>query len=421
MESPRGVPGGGSGYSYTHQHSRESGSGSGSGSGSSGGMGGGGAGGMVDCTADFIQPSFGFHQSNDKGGRQGTVEMAEDAMMNALGATTSPGSSNMHELPQGQEYGYGGEGAAPRTSVSSSGGGGGSHELPYVTGLGSVDSGLEALIYGDTTATTTGGGGGGGGGGGSGRKGKSPKRDRTPMRDGGGSGGSGVNKNEPSSKGGSRSTPSSFGGSLAQRMAAQQQAATGGASSSSGSFPSAVNGANSSSGAGAGASTSGANVLLRSPDRSTNSSWTMPGVIDRDDDPITPYNDHGYADVSNTSMDNSRDYGGSSGGTSLDARFGEAEGLVGGMGPSGHELGGKELFKSLPQQTALPAGGGSEGRARCCRLVIAGPSHVRGHKQSVFSKAACDNIRCIGCNFQVFVSRLRRAVLSAVYTQWICF
>jgi hypothetical protein len=46
-------------------------------------------------------------------------------------------------------------------------------------------------------------------------------------------------------------------------------------------------------------------------------------------------------------------------------------------------------------------GVGAGGKARCTRIVLAGSSNTRGIRSSVFSKCACDNLRCLSCNFKV--------------------
>lgn len=38
---------------------------------------------------------------------------------------------------------------------------------------------------------------------------------------------------------------------------------------------------------------------------------------------------------------------------------------------------------------------------RCTRVIIAGPSMERGRKTSAFAQLACNNLRCIQCNFKV--------------------
>ena len=47
----------------------------------------------------------------------------------------------------------------------------------------------------------------------------------------------------------------------------------------------------------------------------------------------------------------------------------------------------------------IPPSGSS--KSRCSRVTLAGSSYERGLKASAFSKCACDNLRCIQCNFQV--------------------
>ena len=47
-------------------------------------------------------------------------------------------------------------------------------------------------------------------------------------------------------------------------------------------------------------------------------------------------------------------------------------------------------------------------KQRCIRLVIGGPTAVRGHKNSSFSKCVCDNIRCLQCNFSVLAFSAHR-------------
>lgn len=41
------------------------------------------------------------------------------------------------------------------------------------------------------------------------------------------------------------------------------------------------------------------------------------------------------------------------------------------------------------------------GKTRCCKVVLAGSNITRGLKSSNFSKYACDNLRCLQCNFKI--------------------
>eukprot|EP00602_Paraphysomonas_sp_CaronLab_P010459 CAMPEP_0185026396 /NCGR_PEP_ID=MMETSP1103-20130426/10502_1 /TAXON_ID=36769 /ORGANISM="Paraphysomonas bandaiensis, Strain Caron Lab Isolate" /LENGTH=336 /DNA_ID=CAMNT_0027559961 /DNA_START=94 /DNA_END=1104 /DNA_ORIENTATION=+ len=43
----------------------------------------------------------------------------------------------------------------------------------------------------------------------------------------------------------------------------------------------------------------------------------------------------------------------------------------------------------------------SGNKIRCSRVVVAGSATARGPKTSAFSKLACDNLRCLQCNFEV--------------------
>ena len=40
---------------------------------------------------------------------------------------------------------------------------------------------------------------------------------------------------------------------------------------------------------------------------------------------------------------------------------------------------------------------------RCTRIVLSGTGCARGVRSSVFSKCACDNLRCLSCNFKVLI------------------
>lgn len=46
-------------------------------------------------------------------------------------------------------------------------------------------------------------------------------------------------------------------------------------------------------------------------------------------------------------------------------------------------------------------GGTTSTKSKCLRVTIAGPAWTRGIKASAFSRNACDNLRCLKCNFKV--------------------
>ena len=56
---------------------------------------------------------------------------------------------------------------------------------------------------------------------------------------------------------------------------------------------------------------------------------------------------------------------------------------------------------SLPPPLHSQGNNNAKNKNRCARVVLAGGATVRGIKSSMFSKVACDNLRCLQCNFQV--------------------
>ena len=52
---------------------------------------------------------------------------------------------------------------------------------------------------------------------------------------------------------------------------------------------------------------------------------------------------------------------------------------------------------------------------RCSRVVLAGTAVARGRKSSAFTKYACDNLRCLSCNFTVHCFAGRRWDASVDY------
>ena len=50
-----------------------------------------------------------------------------------------------------------------------------------------------------------------------------------------------------------------------------------------------------------------------------------------------------------------------------------------------------------------PSSNSTGAKAKCIRTVLAGPSMSRGIRSSVFSKCACNHLRCLSCNFKVHV------------------
>ena len=72
-----------------------------------------------------------------------------------------------------------------------------------------------------------------------------------------------------------------------------------------------------------------------------------------------------------------------------------------------HNTSSHTSFK-LPASTAHSTAGGPSSnctstKAKCIRTVLAGPSMSRGIRSSVFSKCACNHLRCLSCNFKVHV------------------
>eukprot|EP00602_Paraphysomonas_sp_CaronLab_P002097 CAMPEP_0185026510 /NCGR_PEP_ID=MMETSP1103-20130426/10821_1 /TAXON_ID=36769 /ORGANISM="Paraphysomonas bandaiensis, Strain Caron Lab Isolate" /LENGTH=358 /DNA_ID=CAMNT_0027560119 /DNA_START=187 /DNA_END=1263 /DNA_ORIENTATION=+ len=58
--------------------------------------------------------------------------------------------------------------------------------------------------------------------------------------------------------------------------------------------------------------------------------------------------------------------------------------------------------QSAPFTPPIRASSSATGtKTRCSRVVVAGTSITRGAKTSAFSKVACDNLRCLQCNFEV--------------------
>ena len=271
--------------------------------------------------------------------------------------------------------------------------------LPSVghsSGLGAVDSTLEALILGS---------------GDEGNTAMTPNK-RTPKR-------------SPSSSSRNRAGGSNGGGfmgaSLAERMAGKRSGAhTGNSNGKSHSSGGSGGGSNiDSSYDDGGGGTTGSRemkdvelpsaVPYASPVQTSHATASRYNPCDissagaavyntADEDPITPYNDAGYGDISGEHGEYVANDA-AAGGLSLEAQF-DAIAASRLLSSDRSGTAHSSEFVAFPLPSTLPSGG-AEGRARCCRLVVAGPSFSRGHKQSLFSKCACDNIRCIGCNFQV--------------------
>lgn len=52
---------------------------------------------------------------------------------------------------------------------------------------------------------------------------------------------------------------------------------------------------------------------------------------------------------------------------------------------------------------------------RCTRIVLSGSSSARGLRSSVFSKCACDNLRCLSCNFKVRTVRAASVLYNKLH------
>lgn len=52
---------------------------------------------------------------------------------------------------------------------------------------------------------------------------------------------------------------------------------------------------------------------------------------------------------------------------------------------------------------------------RCTRIVLSGSSSARGLRSSVFSKCACDNLRCLSCNFKVRTVRAASVLYNEIH------
>jgi hypothetical protein len=83
--------------------------------------------------------------------------------------------------------------------------------------------------------------------------------------------------------------------------------------------------------------------------------------------------------------------------------------------PSVSEGGDGGLYASLPSQTPASAAPAGADCRRCCRVVLGGAGSSRGLKPSLFSRTACDSLRCIECNFAVKVFVACRWAVSADY------
>ena len=66
-----------------------------------------------------------------------------------------------------------------------------------------------------------------------------------------------------------------------------------------------------------------------------------------------------------------------------------------------HNTANGDSSSSLPPPLQPQGHGDAKNKNRCARVVLAGGSTLRGIKSSMFSKVACDNLRCLQCNFQV--------------------
>mmetsp|Transcript_6606 Transcript_6606/g.9141 ORF Transcript_6606/g.9141 Transcript_6606/m.9141 type:complete len:267 (-) Transcript_6606:62-862(-) len=56
---------------------------------------------------------------------------------------------------------------------------------------------------------------------------------------------------------------------------------------------------------------------------------------------------------------------------------------------------------SFQSSSSVGSGSGGSSKAKCSKVMLAGSSSSRGIKASAFSKAVCDNLRCLQCNFTV--------------------